>query len=277
MTGGTDEAGRINRELSSIAEERGYGFGLGSQRAMMKRPEDAWVVRPSATWPRTCSSSGTWASCRPARAGPEALEKLVADVGADALCVHMNPAHGARATRRRPRFPGDGAATLRALVQALPFPIVAKETGSGISRGLGRRLRASGVKHVDVSGAGGTSWVAVETKRAASANDEPSRKLGDALWDWGIPTAASVLEVAPLGFETVIATGGVKTGMDVAKAVALGATAAGIARPVLVALREGGRAGAIAALEGIERELRAVMLLTGSRTLGDLRRARPCC
>ena len=272
MTGGTDEAGRINRELSSIAEERGYGFGLGSQRAMMKRPETrgSFAVRDVA---KNVLLLGNVGIVQAREAGPEALEKLVADVGADALCVHMNPAmelvqpDGDRDFR-------DGATTLRTLVQALPFPIVAKETGSGISRGLGRRLRAAGVRHVDVSGAGGTSWVAVETKRAASANDEPSRKLGDALWDWGIPTAASVLEVAPLGFETVIATGGVKTGMDVAKAVALGASAAGIARPVLIALREGGRAGAIAALEGIERELRAVMLLTGSRTLADLRRAR---
>ena len=160
------------------------------------------------------------------------------------------------------------------LVRELPFPIVAKETGAGLSRGVGKRLFAAGIRHVDVSGAGGTSWVAVETKRAAHMGDEASRVLGEALWDWGIPTAASVAEVAPLGFETVIATGGVKTGLEVAKALVLGATAAGVARPVLVALQKGGRDAALAVLDTIERELRAVMLLTGSADVASLRRTR---
>lgn len=272
MTGGTEEAGRINRELASIAEERGYGFGLGSQRAMMKRPEttSSFAIRDVA---KDVLLLGNVGVVQAREAGPDALRALVATVGADALCVHMNPSmelvqpDGDRDFR-------DGVATIGALATSLPFPVIAKETGAGISRGLGKRLAAAGVRHVDVSGAGGTSWVAVETKRAASAKDEASRVLGEALWDWGIPTAASVIEVAPLGFETIVATGGVKTGTDVAKAIALGASAAGVARPVLVALKEGGRTRAMEALDRIEHELRAILLLTGSRTLADLRRAR---
>jgi len=272
MTGGTEEAGRINRELASLANERGYGFGLGSQRAMMRRPEttSSFAVRDVA---KDVLLLGNVGVVQAREAGEDALRALVAAVGADALCVHMNPSMELVQPDGDRDFRG-GVATIGALSRALPFPVVAKETGAGISRGLARRLAAAGVKNVDVSGAGGTSWVAVETKRAASANDEPSRVLGEALWDWGIPTAASVMEVAPVGFDHVIATGGVKTGTEVAKAIALGASAAGIARPVLVALREGGRAGAIAALDRIERELRAVMLLTGSRSLADLRSAR---
>ena len=272
MTGGTDEAGRINRELASIANERGYGFGLGSQRAMMKRPEStsSFAIRDVA---KDVLLLGNVGVVQAREAGPDALRALVTAVGADALCVHMNPSMELVQPDGDRDFRG-GIETMSALVRTLPCPVIAKETGAGLSRGVARRLFGAGVRHVDVSGAGGTSWVAVETKRAASANDEPSRVLGEALWDWGIPTAASVLEVSTVGFETVIATGGVKTGTEVAKAIVLGASAAGVARPVLVALREGGRAGAMAALDRIERELRAVMLLTGAKSLTELRKVR---
>ncbi|MBK6464049.1 MAG: type 2 isopentenyl-diphosphate Delta-isomerase [Myxococcales bacterium] len=271
MTGGTEEAGRINRDLASIAEERGYGFGLGSQRAMLRRPEarGSYSVREAAP---TALLLGNIGVVQARESGPEALRELARDVGVDALCVHLNPAmelvqdDGDRDFR-------DGVATLGRLVRELGLPIVAKETGCGLSRGVGRRLREVGVRHVDVSGAGGTSWVAVETRRADAAGDDDARALGEALWDWGIPTAASVGHVAPLGFDTVIATGGVGTGLEVAKAIALGATAAGVARPVLRAHRAGGREGASRALARIERELRAVMLLTGSRDLSALQRA----
>ena len=119
---------------------------------------------------------------------------------------------------------------------------------------------------MDVSGAGGTSWVAVETHRAAG----DAKALGDAFWDWGIPTAASVTLLSDKGFDTIIATGGVASGLDVAKALVLGASACGIARPVLQALVEGGPAGAHRMLDRIEAELRAAMLLVGARTLAEL-------
>ena len=131
-----------------------------------------------------------------------------------------------------------------------------------------------GIQHVDVSGAGGTSWVGVETRRAAAAGDRPAQALGDAFWDWGVPTGACVALLAPMGFETIVATGGVASGLDVARALALGASAAGLARPILRALMSsGGRAAAIAQLDAIEAELRAAMLLTGCRDLPALRRA----
>jgi isopentenyl-diphosphate delta-isomerase len=158
-------------------------------------------------------------------------------------------------------------------VRELGVPVVVKETGCGLSPAVGRRLIEAGVRHVDVSGAGGTSWVGVETIRAEEMGDAHARALGEALWDWGIPTAASVALLAPLGFDAIVATGGIASGLDVAKAIALGASAAGVARPVLQALRTGGRSAAVALLASIEAELRAVMLLTGSRTLADLKKA----
>jgi isopentenyl-diphosphate delta-isomerase len=148
-----------------------------------------------------------------------------------------------------------------------------KETGCGISSAVGRRLRDVGVTHVDVSGAGGTSWVGVETRRAAAAGDARARSLGEALWDWGIPTAASVAALASLGFEAILATGGIATGLDVARALALGATAAGFARPVLKALYAGERE-VRGYLDHIEGELRAALLLTGCANVSALRTAR---
>ena len=173
--------------------------------------------------------------------------------------------HFTRESTDEPKASGGGGGSV---------PIIVKETGCGLSPDVGRRLRNVGVQHLDVSGAGGTSWVGVETKRAAEAGDTASHALGDTFWDWGIPTAASVALLAPLGFRTLIATGGVATGLDVAKAIALGATAAGIARPFLKALRAGGAAGASQAVDAVVRELRAAMLLTGSRDLRALGRAR---
>jgi isopentenyl-diphosphate delta-isomerase len=121
---------------------------------------------------------------------------------------------------------------------------------------------------VDVSGAGGTSWVGVETMRAQGE----AKAVGERFWDWGVPTAASVAYCKRAGHE-VIATGGIRTGLDVARAIALGARAGGIARPLLQALREGGDEAADAYLDRVERELRTVMLLTGSRRIDDLQLA----
>lgn len=271
MTGGTDEAARVNRELSRVAEERGYGFGLGSQRAMHVRTEtaDTYDVRANAPTTLVLGNIGV---VQAKEMTTREVRELVDRVRADAICVHLNPAMELVQPGGDRDFTG-GVDTIRRLVEELPVPVVVKETGCGLSRGVGVRLVAAGVKHVDVSGAGGTSWVGVEAKRAAAVRDEPARALGEALWDWGIPTAASVGIMATLGFETVIATGGVQTGLDVARAVALGASAAGIARGALKALAAGGRDGAHAFLAGVEAELRAVMLLTGSKDLDGLRAA----
>jgi isopentenyl-diphosphate delta-isomerase len=201
------------------------------------------------------------------------VRALVDEVGADALCVHLNPAMELVQPGGDRDF-SHGLDTIARLVQGLGVPVVVKETGCGIAPDVGRRLRDVGVRHVDVSGAGGTSWVGVETIRAKAAGDEPARALGEAFWDWGVPTAASVALLAPLGFETIFATGGVATGLDVARALVLGANLAGIARPVLRALLgEGGRRAAEALLGGIETELRSAMLLTRSRDVAALKQA----
>jgi len=267
MTGGSDPSAEVNQTLSAIAESRGIGFGLGSQRAMQRSPETAWTYEVRKHAPTTLVL-GNVGVVQAREQSTEMLAKLVADIGADALCVHMNPAQELIQYEGDRDFRGCLPVYTR-LVQELPVPVVAKETGAGISRETAAKLAQVGVRTVDVSGAGGTSWVGVEALRAPN---EPTKLLGEALWDWGVPTAAAVSYVASAGL-TPIATGGIRSGLDVARALALGAKVAGIARPMLQALRGGGREAAEAYLDRVIAELRTVMLLCGARTIADLQAA----
>ncbi len=266
MTGGSDRAERINQELAEIAEERGYAFGLGSQRAMHKLPSKTatYAVRNVAP---SALLLGNLGIVQAARMSTDEIRDLVAGVGADALCVHLNPAMELVQDEGDRDFRG-GLETLERL-RGAGIELVVKETGCGISGSVARRVRQLGIEHVDVSGAGGTSWVAVETHRASPER----RPLGEAFWEWGVPTAASVALCAQHGFRTIFATGGLSSGLQIAKAIALGASAGGIARYALQALESGGREGARQFFQRVEAELRAAMLLTGSRDLRALSKA----
>ena len=267
MTGGAARAERINLELAAIAEERGYAFGLGSQRAMLKRPDakSSYAVRRAAPNALLLGNVGV---VQAAKMSSGEIQDLVGAVQADALCVHLNPAMEIVQEEGDRDFRG-GLETLQRLASELTLPVIAKETGCGLSRSVASRLRRAGIAHVDVSGAGGTSWVAVETLRAHAAQ----KALGEAFWEWGIPTAVSVAWVHSHGFETVFATGGIQRGLDIAKAIALGASAGGIARAALQALETGGPSGARLFFDRVEAELRAALLLTGSANLAALRSA----
>jgi isopentenyl-diphosphate delta-isomerase len=264
ITGGTRAGGKINSDLAQIAEKHGYGFGLGSQRPMLQEPSTAasYKVRTRAPTALILGNIGVVQ----AREYPsQTLGAMAEQVGADALCVHMSPAMELVQPGGDRDFRGC-AETFARLVRDLALPVVAKETGSGLGRRSVETLRKAGVTVVDVSGAGGTSWVGVETLRA---RDSAARRVGELLWDWGVPTAVSVIN-AVAGGMTAIATGGIRNGLDAARALALGATAVGIARPVLQAYQKGGKKGAEAYLLQVERELSAVMILCGARTIADL-------
>jgi len=266
MTGGHARAAEINQALAAIANEQGYAFGLGSQRAMQKRPETSWTYQVRSRAPDTLILGNV--GVVQARDLPtETIAEMLAEVGADALCVHMNPAMELVQPGGDRDFSG-GLETFQRLWAELGMPIIAKETGNGLSREVATRLRAVGIRYADTSGAGGTSWVGVETLRA----EGDGQALGEALWDWGIPTAASVRYCVEAGM-TTIATGGIRSGMDVARAIALGASCAGIARNVYQAFLEGGADGARTFLRRVELELRSVMLLCGAKTIGELQEA----
>jgi isopentenyl-diphosphate delta-isomerase len=232
---------------------------------MQRSPETAWTYEVRAHAPHALVL-GNVGVVQARQCSSATLRQLAADIGADALCVHMNPAMELIQEEGDRGFRG-GFETYARLVRELPIPVVAKETGNGISRQTAARLRQVGVEAIDVSGAGGTSWVGVEALRAR----EPGRAIGESLWDWGVPTAAAVVYAVEAGL-VAIATGGIRTGLDAARAIALGASAVGIARPMLQAFNDGGRAAAEAYLDRVERELRTVMLLTGARRVADLQR-----
>jgi isopentenyl-diphosphate delta-isomerase len=268
MTGGTAEAQVLNADLAWAADRLGIAFGLGSQRAMALHPEllPTFQVRHAAPDVLLLANVGV---VQARELGIDRVRELVRAVGADALCVHLNPAMELIQEDGDRDFRG-ALETISRLIDGAGVPVIAKETGCGLSLQAARALRRAGVGTVDVSGAGGTSWVAVEARRARPGS--AARDLGEELWDWGIPTAVSVALCAGEGLE-VIATGGLRSGLDVARALALGASAGGLAAPVLRAHREGGREGALAYLERVVAGVRTVALLTGCRRALDLRRA----
>lgn len=266
MTGGVDRAEAINRDLASVAEELGIGFAFGSQRPLLTRGVEAgYRVRDVAP---TALVLGNIGLVQAVQTPTAQLADLVAHTGVDALAVHLNPAMEVVQPEGDDDFRG-GLETIARLVAELSVPVMVKETGCGLSRHVGRRLVALGVRTVDVSGAGGTSWVGVETRRAA----DERQMLGDRFWDWGVPTAASVAQLSGLNLE-IVATGGVGDGLSVARALALGATAGGVARTFLQAWSRGGRDELRRAAERVIAEIRVALLLSGARTPAELA-ARP--
>lgn len=267
MTGGTDEAMRINRDLALAAERLGIAFGVGSQRAMAEHPEleVSFQVRDLAPGVFLIGNLG---AVQARALGPARVADLARRIGADAMAIHLNPAQELIQAGGDRDFRGL-LDTISRLVDQLPVPVIVKETGCGLSPQAAAALSTAGVRAVDVAGAGGTSWVAVEARRAEAGS--AAAELGEELWDWGVPTAVSVAACADAGLE-VIASGGVRGGLDAARALALGARAAGLAAPVLRAQRSGGLDGALAFLERVIGSLRAVTLLCGARRSADLGR-----
>lgn len=265
MTGGTAEASAINRDLAGVAEAHGIAFGLGSQRAMQREPALASTFEVRAHAPTTLVLANLGV-VQAAQSTTAEVAALVDAIRADALCVHLNPAQELIQPGGDRDFRG-GLAAIGRLVRELSCPVVVKETGCGLSRTVATRLRDAGVRTLDLSGAGGTSWVKVEALRG----DAAAQALGEEFAEWGIPTAAAVLGVRGLGL-TTIASGGIRSGLDVAKVIALGAVAAGVALPVFRAYTTGGALAAGDFVTRLVAGLRTAMLLTGARDLAALGR-----
>lgn len=272
MTGGAARAMEINRVLAAVAEKHQIAFGVGSQRAMVVRPETAATYQVRDVAP-TALVLGNIGVVQARDMSTSQARELVDAIGADALCVHLNPAQEMIQVDGDRDFRGCLDAIAR-LVSELPVPVVVKETGCGLSPSVIRPAMERGVRVFDVSGAGGTTWVGVEALRARPGR----RPIGEDFWEWGLPTGAILLamqrtvgqgEQAP----QLIASGGIRTGHDVARAIALGASAGGMALPFLRAVEQGGfdKADAFArtVIDGIE----VAMLLTGSRSVAELQRA----
>jgi len=263
MTGGTAEAFAVNRDLASVAERCGIGFGLGSQRAMQRDPDTAWTFAIRKYIPTSLLLANI-GLVQAGQASTDDVRQLVKNVAADALCVHLNAGQELIQPEGDRDFRG-GYATLARLARDLGVPVIAKETGCGISRRVGEALSRVGIRHLDVSGAGGTSWVRVEALRGNGS----SRRLGELFSNWGIPTAASLAMLRDTELE-LIASGGLRNGLEMAKAIALGARLCGAALPIYRAYRTAGLDGAVTLIHEFIDGIKAAMLLTGSRTIADL-------
>jgi isopentenyl-diphosphate delta-isomerase len=270
MTGGTRLAFKINAALAEAAESMGVALTVGSQRAALESPEQAYTFKVAREKAPNILLIANLGAAQLVRNGVEAAVKAVEMIKADALSIHLNALQEAVQLEGETGFRGF-LEKLKELKHTLNMPILVKETGAGISAEAALKFREAGVEAVDVGGAGDTSWAAVEYYRAKASRNRFKQKLCEVFWDWGIPTAVSVVEASKVSGLTVIATGGIRSGIDMAKAIALGATATGVALPLLKPAVRGSRE-VIKALETFKEEFRVALHLTGARKPPDLQR-----
>ena len=267
MTGGTAEATRINAAIAEAVETLQLGMGVGSQRAAIENPklaETFSVARKKAPNAFLIANIGGIQLVH--GYGVKEVKQAVEMIDADAVAVHLNALHEAVQPEGQTSFKGV-LAKICEVAGEIDKPVIVKETGAGIAAEDAKKLERAGVKAIDVDGAGGTSFAAVEYYRSEAGSVQ--RFLGDVFWDWGIPTAVSLVETAQTVKIPVIASGGVRSGMDVAKSLALNACLGSVCQPALEAAVKGAKATE-QLLSRLIDELRNVMFLVGARKVEDL-------
>jgi isopentenyl-diphosphate delta-isomerase len=264
MTGGTETAGLINRNLAAGAERTGVAVGVGSQRKALEDPAKADTFRVRESAPSVPLLANLGAVQLNYGMGLRECRQAVEMIGADALVLHLNPLQEALQPEGQCDFSGL-LPKIGEVVRSLEVPVVAKEVGSGLSERVARALAAQGVRILDTAGTGGTSWARIEAQRSGELD------LGELFAGWGLPTPLSIQEVRRVDGVTVIASGGLRNGLDVAKALALGADLAGMAYPFLRPATESPERVA-GQVQRIVRELRICMFCLGVKTVAELRK-----
>lgn len=271
LTGGPQIASIINRSLAEAAQKLGILLELGSQRPALEDP----VLAPSFKIAREVAPDAfivaNIGAVQLTEGGIELAKQAVDMVDANAIAIHLNPLQEAVQPEGEARFK-DILEAIRELSKNINLPIIVKETGSGIAREDAVLLERANVSAIDVAGAGGTSWAIVEAYRALNLGDRVRYALGMKFKEWGIPTPVSIVEIRESTTLPIIGSGGIRSGLDVAKAVSLGADLAGLALPLLKPAMVGGRA-VVDRLKEVIEELKIAMFLTGSRTVEDLKKA----
>ena len=269
MTGGTAEAARINASIAEAVEKLHLGMGVGSQRAAI---EDAKLEKTFAIARKKAPTAFLIANVGGVQLvhgyGLKEVKKAIEIIDADAVAIHLNSLQEAVQPEGQTSFKGV-LAKIGEVTRELDKPVIVKETGSGIAAEEAQKLEAAGVKGIDIGGAGGTSFAAVEYYRAKGQENNVQRLLGDAFWDWGIPTVVSLAEATQTVKIPVIASGGVRNGADIAKALALGASLASLSQPVLQAAVKGAKETENI-LSFLIEELRNVMFLVGAEKVEHL-------
>lgn len=268
MTGGTARAGTINRNLAVAAEAAGVALALGSQRAALENGTliDTYDVRRTA--PNVVLFANLGAVQLNYGVTPADAQRAVETIGANGLYLHLNPLQEALQNGGDTNF-RDLARKIEAVVKRLRVPVIAKSVGSGIGVNTARRLFSLGVAAIEIAGAGGTSWARVEGKRTGGQRERIAETFGS----WGYPTveATSALRQA-FPKATIVASGGVRSGIDVAKAIALGANAAGVALPFLAPASRSAQA-VRDLIDELVTGLRIAMFASGSQTVAALPQA----
>jgi isopentenyl-diphosphate delta-isomerase len=275
MTGGTELAHLVNTRLAMVAQRYGLAMGVGSQRIALEQPELAPTFAVRSLAPDILLLANLGAVQLNYGCGLEECLKLVDLLEADALILHLNPLQESVQSKGDKNFKGliDKIALI---CSKLPVPVIAKEVGNGISSMMAQRLIEAGVAAIDVAGAGGTSWAKVESQRA---KDPKQRHLGQVFADWGLPTAECITAIRTLNSTIpLIASGGLKNGLDLAKSIALGADLGGLARPFLVAAIES-EAAVDELVKFLIAEIEIVLFCTGNPNLSALKNSgalKPC-
>jgi len=269
MTGGTGAARDINRHLAQAAQALGLAMGVGSQRAAIERPELAETYKVRDLAPDILLFANMGAVQLNTGYGLDEARRAVEMIDADVLFLHLNPLQEAVQAEGDRNWRGLFD-RIEKIVREIETPVAVKEVGNGINATVARRLADCGVAAIDIAGAGGTSWSEVEAHRQ---NDPASRRIAHSFAGWGNPTASALMEVvAAVPDLPIFASGGLRDGIDAAKAVRLGATVAGAAAPML--------GGATVTADAVRDELkvlidefRIALFCTGSRALERLRGA----
>lgn len=267
MTGGTSEAGNINAQLAIAAQQLNIPMGVGSQRQSLENDryiETYKTIRKNA--PKIPVLGNLGAAEVVKLKSLDKVNYLVDIVEADGMVIHLNPLQELFQPEGNPDFTGL-IKRLQKLTEILKVPVIVKEVGSGISKKVVQKLLEVGIKGIDIAGAGGISWSGVEMLRSGIRNQ-------DEFWDWGLPTAYCIKQIAPLkefNEFILIGSGGINSAFDTAKALALGVDLAASARTVLQTLDKNGADGVVNMIKEWFETVKKIMFLTGSKNLREFK------
>ncbi len=267
MTGGTRQAFELNQLLAAAAQQENIAMGVGSQRIALEQPELAYTFQIRRQAPDALLFANLGAIQLNYGYGLSECQRAVDMLEADALVLHINPLQEALQIEGNTNFAGL-LKKIASICSSLPVPVIAKEVGWGFSQADITMLAQAGVKAIDVAGAGGTSWSQVEMYRST---DDAQRQLAASFVEWGIPTAEIIENISLAAPQlTIIASGGLRTGVDIAKCLALGASLGGMAGPFLKSASHSFDE-TINLINIIKEQIRICMFATSSRSIYDLR------
>jgi isopentenyl-diphosphate delta-isomerase len=275
MTGGYEGAKAINENLARASAKLKVGFGVGSERALFKEDNmRSYSVIKKYSIPVKIANIGAPQLIEQKNEKPltaNDLERVISVIGANFLAVHLNFLQEIVQPGGETRAKGILGAISK-LASELSVPVIVKETGGGLSKSAAEKLKNAGVKCIDIGGSGGTSFSAIEYYRAIATGSEILQHLGKSFWNWGIPSPIALMMAKGMGLK-VIATGGIRSGVDVAKAIALGADVASAAYPFLRPATKGYKE-VLLELQAYQEELKSAMFLQGLKNIEELRSAR---